>query len=27
VKPGQLREAQWTEIDVGKAEWRIPASA
>ncbi len=25
VRPGELRKAQWTEIDLDKAEWRIPA--
>ncbi len=25
VRPGELRKAQWPEIDFGKAEWRIPA--
>jgi integrase len=25
VRPGELRKAQWPEIDLGKAEWRIPA--
>lgn len=25
VRPGELRKAQWTEIDFEKAEWRIPA--
>lgn len=25
VRTGELRGAQWTEIDVKKAEWRIPA--
>src|SRR5262249_7211245 len=24
VRPGELRKAQWTEIDLEKAEWRIP---
>ena len=25
VRPGELRKAQWFEIDLEKAEWRIPA--
>jgi integrase len=25
VRPGELRKAQWLEIDLDKAEWRIPA--
>jgi integrase len=25
VRPGELRKAQWQEIDLEKAEWRIPA--
>ena len=25
VRPGELRQAEWSEIDLGKAEWRIPA--
>ena len=25
VRPGELRKAQWSEIDLEKAEWRIPA--
>jgi len=25
VRPGELRQAEWTEIDLEKAEWRIPA--
>lgn len=25
VRPGELRRAEWAEIDLGKAEWRIPA--
>jgi integrase len=25
VRPGELRKAQWLEIDLEKAEWRIPA--
>jgi len=24
VRPGELRQAQWSEIDFEKAEWRIP---
>jgi integrase len=25
VRPGELRRAEWPEIDLDKAEWRIPA--
>jgi len=25
VRPGELRRAEWTEIDLDRAEWRIPA--
>lgn len=25
VRPGELRQAQWDEFDLEKAEWRIPA--
>jgi integrase len=25
VRPGELRHAEWSEIDLEKAEWRIPA--
>jgi integrase len=25
VRPGELRKAQWPEIDLEKVEWRIPA--
>lgn len=25
VRPGELRAAEWNEIDLGAAEWRIPA--
>ncbi len=25
VRPGELRHAEWTEFDLHKAEWRIPA--
>ena len=25
VRPGELRKAEWTEIDFDKAEWNIPA--
>jgi integrase len=25
VRPGELRRAEWTEINLDKAEWRIPA--
>lgn len=26
VRPGELRKARWEEVDLDKAEWRIPAS-
>ena len=26
VRPGELRNAEWSEIDFDKAEWRIPAA-
>jgi integrase len=26
VRPGELRAAEWSEIDRGNAEWRIPAT-
>lgn len=26
VRPSELREAQWSEIDLDRAEWRIPAN-
>ena len=26
VRPGELRRAQWPEIDLDEAEWRITAS-
>ena len=26
VRPGELRQAEWTEFDFDKAEWKIPAS-
>ena len=26
VRPGELRRAEWSEIDMEKAEWRIPAA-
>jgi integrase len=26
VRPGELRRAEWSEIDLAKAEWRIPAA-
>ena len=26
VRPGELRGAEWAEMDLDKAEWRIPAS-
>jgi integrase len=25
VRPGELREAEWTEVDLDNAEWNIPA--
>ncbi len=25
VRPGELRQAEWTEVDIDQAEWRIPA--
>lgn len=25
VRPGELRKAEWTEMDLDKAEWTIPA--
>ncbi len=25
VRPGELRQAEWVEIDLGNAEWKIPA--
>ena len=25
VRPGELRRAEWREIDLDEAEWRIPA--
>jgi integrase len=25
VRPGELRKAEWTELDLDSAEWRIPA--
>lgn len=25
VRPGELRKAEWAEIDLDRAEWRIPA--
>jgi hypothetical protein len=27
VRPGELRAAEWSEIDLDAAEWRIPAAA
>ena len=24
VRPGELRQAEWSEIDLEKAEWKIP---
>lgn len=26
VRPGELRKAEWSEIDLGAAQWRIPAA-
>jgi integrase len=26
VRPGELRKMEWAELDLGKAEWRIPAA-
>jgi integrase len=26
VRPGELRTAEWSEVDLDAAEWRIPAS-
>lgn len=26
VRPGELRKAEWTEVDLEAAEWRIPAT-
>lgn len=26
VRPGELRKAEWTEVDLESAEWRIPGS-
>ena len=26
VRPGELRQAEWAEIDMDRAEWRIPAA-
>jgi integrase len=26
VRPGELRHAEWKEIDLAKGEWRIPAA-
>jgi integrase len=26
VRPGELRRAEWSEIDLDRAEWRIPAA-
>lgn len=26
VRPGELRSAEWAEIDLGRAEWNIPAA-
>lgn len=26
LRPGELRRAEWTEIDLEKSEWRIPAA-
>ena len=27
VRPGELRKAEWSEIDLEKTEWRIPCAA
>lgn len=26
LRPGEVRQAEWTEIDIERAEWRIPAA-
>jgi len=26
VRPGELRKGQWAELDMDKAEWRIPGT-
>jgi integrase len=26
VRPGELRQAEWAEVDLDKAEWKIPAA-
>lgn len=26
LRPGELRQAEWCEIDIAKAEWRVPGS-
>lgn len=26
VRPGELRKAEWSEVDLDRAEWRIPAA-
>lgn len=26
LRPGELRAAEWSEIDLGSAEWRVPAA-
>ena len=26
VRPGELRQAEWAEIDIERAEWKIPAA-
>jgi len=26
VRPGELRNAEWAEIDLDRAEWNIPAA-
>lgn len=26
VRPGELRGAEWAEVDLGAAEWRIPGA-
>jgi integrase len=27
VRPGELRKAEWSEIDLEAGEWRIPRAA
>lgn len=26
LRPGEVRQAEWTEVDLDRAEWRIPAA-